>query len=222
MLYCFSWRGKGERLKWWDDEERAMKERSGGGRSAVHPALLHDGRHPLLVLPLVFLVELCGLAVGWAVGIWLIQQRLGGKKKVTFNEHWCWRLHLCLLFGGSPGWRWVWMTRRMSGSSGSEGCLNIYFHLHKLEETHVGINIGASTEKRRETPTVSEQAAPRACGGLGPCSRVNRQCSGANNPASLKTPSSGDLWVFPRHLELSPLLLCNTKESTHGRQNRRL
>lgn len=46
----------------------------------VRPALLHDGRHPLLVLPLVFLIELCGLTVGWAVGVWLIQQRLQQEK----------------------------------------------------------------------------------------------------------------------------------------------
>lgn len=47
----------------------------GAGRSLsnVHPALLHNGRHPLLVLPLVLLVELCGLTVGWAVGVRLVQ-----------------------------------------------------------------------------------------------------------------------------------------------------
>lgn len=46
-----------------------------GGRSLsdIHPALLHNGRHPLLVLPFVLLVELCGLTVGWAVGVRLIQ-----------------------------------------------------------------------------------------------------------------------------------------------------
>lgn len=61
-----------------------MMEREGGGdegvtsesSSDVDPALLHDGRHPLLVLPLVFLIELCGLTVGRAIGVWLIQQRL--------------------------------------------------------------------------------------------------------------------------------------------------
>lgn len=52
------------------------RERWRGGSSDVHPALLHDGRHPLLVLPLVFLIELCGLTVGRAVGVWLVQQRL--------------------------------------------------------------------------------------------------------------------------------------------------
>lgn len=31
-----------------------------------------------------------------------------------------------------PGWRWVWTTRRMWGSSDSEECLNIYCHLRKL------------------------------------------------------------------------------------------
>lgn len=41
--------------------------------SDVHPALLHDGRHPLLVLPLVLLVELCGLTVGGAIWVWLVQ-----------------------------------------------------------------------------------------------------------------------------------------------------
>lgn len=51
-----------------------------GGEEAqmlgVHPALLHDGRHSLLVLPLVLLVQLGGLAVGRAVGVGLVQQRL--------------------------------------------------------------------------------------------------------------------------------------------------
>lgn len=44
----------------------------------VFPALLHDGRHPLLVLPLVLLVQLGRLAVGRAVGVRLIQERLDG------------------------------------------------------------------------------------------------------------------------------------------------
>lgn len=59
--------------------------------SAVCPALLHDGRHPLLVLPLVFLIELCSLAVRRAVGVWLIQQRLGIIKEefniIEFNKY---------------------------------------------------------------------------------------------------------------------------------------
>lgn len=41
--------------------------------SDVHPALLHDGRHPLLILPLVFLVQLRRLAVRGAVGVGLVQ-----------------------------------------------------------------------------------------------------------------------------------------------------
>lgn len=63
-----------KRGRWEDAVER---ERS----SAVHPALLHNGRHPLLVLSLVFLIELCSLTVGRAVGIRLIQQWLWTKAK---------------------------------------------------------------------------------------------------------------------------------------------
>lgn len=66
-----------ERLKYWDGEEWVMERRVDSERSSdIHPALLHNGRHPLLILPLVFLIELCGLTVGWAVGVWLVQQRL--------------------------------------------------------------------------------------------------------------------------------------------------
>lgn len=86
------------------------------------------------------------------------------------------------------------MTRRMSGSSGSEGCLNIYFHLHKLGgKKHV---LGKRSRmlvplERREPQRVREQAAPRALGGSGPCSRVNGQCSGTNNPLSQQERSLG-------------------------------
>lgn len=45
-------------------------------RSTVSPALFYDGRHTLLVLPLVLLVQLSCLTVGWTVGVWFIKQRL--------------------------------------------------------------------------------------------------------------------------------------------------
>lgn len=60
----------------WTGAGGANGEEEGAGRwslSDVHPALLHDGRHPLLVLPLVLLVELCRLTVGRAVGVRLVQ-----------------------------------------------------------------------------------------------------------------------------------------------------
>lgn len=59
----------------WDDDDKGFS-RKHGGSSDVHPALLHDGRHSLLVLTLVLLIQLCGLAVRGAVGVGLVQQRL--------------------------------------------------------------------------------------------------------------------------------------------------
>lgn len=46
----------------------------------VEPALLNDGSDPLLVLPPVFLVQLCCQAVRRAVRIWLVQERLNGRE----------------------------------------------------------------------------------------------------------------------------------------------
>lgn len=63
----------------WDDDDKGFS-RKHGGSSDVHPALLHDGRHPLLVLTLVLLIQLCGLAVRGAVGVGLVQQRLDGSE----------------------------------------------------------------------------------------------------------------------------------------------
>lgn len=42
----------------------------------VDPALLHNGRHSLLIFTFVLLIELCGLTVGWTVRVRFIQQRL--------------------------------------------------------------------------------------------------------------------------------------------------
>ena len=55
-------------------------------RSTVSPALFYNGRHTLLVLPLVLLVELSRLAVGRTVGIWFIKQRL----RMRGDKHWKW------------------------------------------------------------------------------------------------------------------------------------
>lgn len=41
--------------------------------SYVHPAFLNYGKYFLLIFPSIFLVELSGLTVGWAVRIRLIQ-----------------------------------------------------------------------------------------------------------------------------------------------------
>lgn len=49
-------------------------------RSAVSPALFHDSRNPLLILPLVLLVQLSCLTVGWTVGIWFIKQGLERRR----------------------------------------------------------------------------------------------------------------------------------------------
>lgn len=51
------------------------------GWSALSTALLHDGRHALLVLPLVLLVELSGLTVGRTVGVRFIKQGLAKKRQ---------------------------------------------------------------------------------------------------------------------------------------------
>lgn len=53
-------------------------------RSTVSPALFYDGRHTLLVLPLVLLVQLGRLAVGWTVGVWFIKQGLGRRTETHF------------------------------------------------------------------------------------------------------------------------------------------
>lgn len=50
-------------------------------RSTVSPALFYNGRHTLLILPFVLLVELGCLTVGWTVGVWFIKQRLRKKKE---------------------------------------------------------------------------------------------------------------------------------------------
>lgn len=57
------------------------------GWSAVSTALLHDGRHALLVLPLVLLVELSGLTVGRTVGVRLIKQGLTRRRETLGNVH---------------------------------------------------------------------------------------------------------------------------------------
>ena len=59
-----------------DDDDDNDEEEAGAGGLRVHPALLHDDGHPLLVLPLVLLVELRCLAVSRAVGVGLVQQGL--------------------------------------------------------------------------------------------------------------------------------------------------
>lgn len=55
------------------------------GWSAVSTALLHDGRHALLILPLVLLVQLSRLAVGRTVGVRLIKQGLTRRKGNTWE-----------------------------------------------------------------------------------------------------------------------------------------
>lgn len=55
-------------------------------RSTVSPALFYDGRHTLLVLPLVLLVQLSCLTVGRTVWVWFIKQGLG-KRKYTEGEN---------------------------------------------------------------------------------------------------------------------------------------
>ena len=52
-----------------------------------------------------------------------------------------------------PGWRWVWTTHRMWGSSGSVGCLNIYCHLHKLgnERKHRSTSLQQLLERSLST-----------------------------------------------------------------------
>lgn len=52
-------------------------------RSTVSPALFYDGRHTFLILPLVLLVQLSCLAVGWTVGVWFIKQGLRRKGKIN-------------------------------------------------------------------------------------------------------------------------------------------
>lgn len=42
------------------------------GALRVDPALLHDGRHSLLIFTFVLLIELSRLTVGWAVWIGLV------------------------------------------------------------------------------------------------------------------------------------------------------
>lgn len=69
---------------WWGKWQIEAFDRSDEGVGemlGVYPALLHDGRNSLLVLPLVFLIKLCSLAVGWTVRIRLIQQGLWTQKK---------------------------------------------------------------------------------------------------------------------------------------------
>ena len=51
-------------------------------RSTVSPALFYDGRHALLVLPLVLLVQLSCLTVGWTVGVWFIKQGLLRRREI--------------------------------------------------------------------------------------------------------------------------------------------
>lgn len=55
------------------------------GWSAVSTALLHDGRHALLVLPLILLVELSGLTVGRTVWVGFIKQGLAKTRETLVS-----------------------------------------------------------------------------------------------------------------------------------------
>lgn len=72
-----------------DEGAKGTEMAAHGGRtagwSAVSTALLHDGRHALLILPLVLLVELSGLTVGRTVGVRLIKEGLAKTKETLVD-----------------------------------------------------------------------------------------------------------------------------------------
>lgn len=55
-------------------------------RSIIFTALFYNGIHTLFILPLVLLVQLSCLTVGWTVGVWFIKQRLCRLINVNVNS----------------------------------------------------------------------------------------------------------------------------------------